>query len=97
MDRCSPTTLTCKLLSKSGPWGGGNGIPVKGVLLKAIGKNKEFTSHTDKEGKFRIVLPPGTYRLDAPDMQPSDYSHQDLQEISLTSGQCAQFELLKEK
>ena len=95
----SSATIGGQVFSKSGPWGGGKGIPVEGVLVKVIGKSKEYASHTDKEGKFMIVLPPGTYRLDAPNMQPSDYNykHQDLQEISVMHGQCAQFELLKEK
>jgi hypothetical protein len=92
----SSSTIEGQVFSRSGPRGGGNGIPVAGAQLKAIGSGKEYVTVTDKEGKFRISLPPEKYKLNAPAMNPSDYSHGDVQEINLEKGQCAQFELLKD-
>ncbi len=96
LKRSSTSTIEGQVFSRSGPWGGGNGIPVAGAQLKAIGGGKEYVAATDKEGKFSISVPPGKYKLTASGMKPSDYSRQNIQEIKLEKGQCAQFELLKD-
>ena len=95
LKKASSSTIQGEVVSKSGPWGGSNGIPVKGEELKVLGKNREFFAITDKDGKFTFNLPPGKYRLSAPGMKPSDYSHTNLNEINLQKGQCAQFQLIK--
>jgi hypothetical protein len=95
LKNASSSKIEGQVISKSGPWGGSYGIPVKDVQLKAVGKNKEFITSTDKDGKFTIVLPSGKYKLLAPEMQPSAYSRSNLQEINLQNGQCAQFQLIK--
>ncbi|MBI3934116.1 MAG: carboxypeptidase regulatory-like domain-containing protein [Acidobacteria bacterium] len=70
-----------------------NGDPTEGIRVKVMGTGGEYESITDSNGLFSIALPPGRYRIDAKDLQPSEYSRQDLEEINLVKGQCAQFEL----
>jgi hypothetical protein len=96
LKRASSSTIEGQVFSRSGPWGGGNGIPVVGAKLKAIGGGNEYVAVTDKEGKFSISVPPEKYKLNTSGMNPSDYSRQNVQEIKLEKGQCAQFELLKD-
>jgi hypothetical protein len=96
LQNASTATIEGQVFSRSGPWGGGNGVSVEGVPLKVLGGSKEFLSITDKDGRFSILLPPGNYTLIAPGMELSDYSHGNLEKINLERGQCAQFELVKE-
>jgi hypothetical protein len=97
LKNASSATIEGEVLSRSGPWGGPNGIPVRGIRLKVRGGGKEYDSVTDQNGQFSFLLPPGVYTLIAEGLDPSDYNyrHQDLQYIILERGQCAQFQLLQ--
>ena len=66
---------------------------VEGIRVKVSGTGGEYESVTDRNGLFTFTLRPGHYRIDSKDLHPTDYSRQDLDDINLVKGQCAQYEL----
>jgi hypothetical protein len=72
---------------------GAPGNPAPGVTVRILGDGAAFEAVTDQAGLFNVVLPPGRYTLDANELRPTDYSKQELRNIRLVRGQCAQFQL----
>jgi len=66
---------------------------LEGIRVKVFGPSGEYESVTDHKGQFSFTLSPGHYRIDARDLQPTAYSRQELDDIDLVKGQCAQYEL----
>jgi hypothetical protein len=61
--------------------------------VRAAGTGGSFEGRTGGDGRFRIAVPPGRYRLLAGELRPTDYSRQDAGGFELRAGQCAQFQL----
>ncbi len=94
LKNASRATIEGEVFSRSGSWGGKSGTPAAGIHLKARDGSNEFEAVTDQDGRFSFLLSPGAYTLIADELDPSDYSHRNLQHIRLEPGQCAQFQLL---
>ena len=66
-----------------------------GKTIKAIGAGAEYLTTTDTEGGFRLTVPPGRYRLELQGLYLWELSWlQDLENIDLQAGQCAQAQLI---
>lgn len=94
LKNASKVTIEGEVFSRSGNWGGKIGTPAPGMHIHVLG-NREYETVTTQDGKFSFLLSPGTYTLSADEqIDPSDYSHRNMQKMELVPGQCAQFQLL---
>jgi hypothetical protein len=94
LQNAADATIEGEVFSRSGGWGGSSGTPAPGIRLAVQRGTEEFDSVTDQDGRFSFLLPPGTYTLIGRELDPSDYSRQNVQHIKLEPGQCVQFQLL---
>ncbi len=72
----------------------GPGVP--GVIVTATGVGKVLRARTDRNGEFRVRVPPRRYRVAVnPDVAiPSDLTLDDPDSLELKQGQCAQIQFL---
>ncbi len=69
--------------------------PIVNVVVTAQGNGRTFTAITNKQGRFRLRLPPGTYRLVAKSRsftfgKPELLSYENPNRLVLLAGSCAQ-------
>ena len=70
-------------------------VPIENVAVTARGNGRTFTAITDKHGRFRLRLLPGTYRLVAKSrsfasLKPDVFSYENPSRLVLPAGSCAQ-------
>lgn len=67
---------------------------VRDVTIRAIGNGATFTTRTDQDGRFRIELPVGRYKMDAIrsgwSFAPIAFSYENPSDLTVTRGGCAQ-------
>ncbi len=67
--------------------------PIEGVRVTARGEQKTYATVTDREGRFRIVVPPGKYTVQTESshwtVSPFDLSYDDPSKIVIHNGGCA--------
>lgn len=78
-----------------------SGLPVStgvpGVLVRATGNGQTYEGKSDRQGRFRIEVPPGRYAV-AIDGRFVQYDVNELThgttKLRLVAGQCAQFQFV---